>query len=795
MDIFEEVLDTMERVISSELFTNQKRRNGRSHKIKVMFHGGEPLVAGHNFWRQALPAIRRRFPGSILEFSLQSNLWMLDDEYCQLFANHDVNLGTSLDGPEDINDTQRGAGYFAKTMKGIHLARSYGFDVGCIATFTSASFPHWGRVFEFFLSERLKFSIHPAVSSLGNGRSAYALSAREYSSLLLDMLNAYVKHRREIHISSLSQICQGVAAFEGTVCTFRDCLSIFLAFDPLGGIYPCQRFCGNPVWALGWVQNRPSYEQLFSSPTAKRFSERQSSMRQECGDCPHFEYCKGGCPYNAWADNRSDGGSLRDPYCDAYRRTFDYIQARLLEEMNTEENIEAVAAKPWDGQNHPLFRKGPLTELSRKGPHPSRIAGTARLIVAAVELARAHTITAAASQLVKKGICNTQQSAETSLAALQDRLHPRISPLNNLYLHITLNCQLHCTHCYACSGEKAANEPSFGSSPREIPVSALRGLIHEAWEAGFRQVVITGGEPLVHSHCREMLEILAKERVYLATTERPASDEDRNSGFRRTRMNLVLRTNFAMPLTPNDMRRIAVAFDQVVVSVDGNEETHDARRGKGSYAATLHNLDRYAEMVSNPGSEIRESGELSLACVMHTSDIQGEPGRSVHELADRLGIHRIRFRPILPLGRASRWDEPPASEALGSHVEPMDLIQGGFFPVSNCGLGQNLYVEPGGESFPCYALHHPNSYLGNVISQGLQKVLDSAGFRDLARHTVDSNTKCRLCEVRYLCGGACRAWSAKATHQDLDDSPKECQELRRRAYSILDKAEEFLYSR
>jgi len=58
-----------------------------------------------------------------------------------------VSLGTSLDGPEEINDAQRGAGYFARTMAGFERARAHGIDVGAICTFTAQSVEHVPRDF------------------------------------------------------------------------------------------------------------------------------------------------------------------------------------------------------------------------------------------------------------------------------------------------------------------------------------------------------------------------------------------------------------------------------------------------------------------------------------------------------------------------------------------------------------------------------------------------------------------------------------------------------------------------
>ena len=112
-----------------------------------------------------LPLLRRRF-GQGLRLGIQSNLWLLDDETCELFREHRVSIGTSLDGPEAVNDAQRGAGYFARTMAGIETARRNGLSAGIICTFTRRSAPHYREVFEFFAGQGLGFSVHAAVCGL-----------------------------------------------------------------------------------------------------------------------------------------------------------------------------------------------------------------------------------------------------------------------------------------------------------------------------------------------------------------------------------------------------------------------------------------------------------------------------------------------------------------------------------------------------------------------------------------------------------------------------------------------------
>ena len=59
-------------------------------------------------------------------------------------------------------------------------------------------------------------------------------------------------------------------------------------------------------------------------------------------------------------------------------------------------------------------------------------------------------------------------------------------------------------------------------------------------------------------------------------------------------------------------------------------------------------------------------------------------------------------------------------------------------------------------------------------------------------HSVDTNLKCRVCEVRYLCGGACKAWGGEVSESDLDAQPPDCSRLRENAERLLRAAEDYL---
>ncbi|TAK34257.1 MAG: TIGR04083 family peptide-modifying radical SAM enzyme [Chloroflexota bacterium] len=722
-------------------------------KLDVTFHGGEPLVAGAAFYRAALRRLRRDLASRRVRFSLQSNLWLLDDELCEIFQEHGVSIGTSLDGPERVKDPQRGQGYFRRTMAGIERARRRGLSVGCICTFTSRTAPYAEEVFDFFAREGLGFTIHAALPSLRYGQIGdWALTPEAHGELLVGMLDRYLPNLSKIRIGSLDSLCRSVSAGQGGICTFGDCLGRYLAVGPDGEIYPCQRFAGMSEYELGDVHDCPSQEALGTAPVWRTFEERQRRIAEECGDCPSLGFCRGGCPYNTLAAN---GGSfdftLRDPHCAAYRRVFTHITDRALEEVFSEENMKAVVAEIDNEAG--MLRRGRLVTLMRGGPHPYETAQHARQTLMVVALAAANSAEEAARKLQSAGVVSNRQLDEAALRSLHWRLTEPATGLNNLYLHVTFACPLCCTHCYARAGTERKGT---------LAVADIARVCREAVELGFRHAVITGGEPLVHPQRDALLDTLA--------------------GLRREVKPLltVMRTSLALHVDNDVLHQIGYGTDEVVVSVDGDRATHDARRGTGSYDLTVANLRTL--MV------LDHSAEVSLATVLPAHLAADGPGQAVRTLAKELGIRRTRFRPLLRLGRAADAQFDLTPESLRAHMPVHDQLALGFGPVASCGIGQNLYVEPDGSAYPCYAWHGEDWLLGNLNGMGgLSKIVTSDSFRDLGRHTVNSNQQCCHCPLRYLCGGACRAWNrpAEQDQPDLDAAPTDCSSLHARARTLL----------
>ena len=733
---------------------------GDVEPLEITFHGGEPLLPGIEFYRQVLPALRDGLGSRLRGFAMQSNLWRLTPELCDLFRQQGLSLGTSLDGPETLNDAQRGSGYYQRTMQGIRLAQSHGLDIGCICTFTPQTLLKRDEIVDFFITEGLPFSVHAALPSLRPpSPDTWALSAEQYGDLLLWLLERYWQDCTRIQISTLDALCRSVSANRGGICTFGDCLGDYLAVDPHGFIYPCQRFAGMPQYQLGNVHDVPTWADMMAAPAWQMLKDRQDRIQEDCADCVHLDFCRGGCPYNTLAASGGRfNGTLRDPHCSAYQRIFRHILDRGVEAVFTPQNLEHLISHPGPGKS--LLRTGRIASLINGGPHPYQVAQNARRVLAAVALAVTDSPDVSLEKFEQLGLVTNPNQTLSGFQHLYQHLTNPTQGLVNLYLHATFACPLRCTHCYAVAGPTATEA---------MPVADIIRLTREAAHLGFRHSVITGGEPLVHPQHDALLDGLCEIRQQIKP------------------LLTVLRTNLAMPLDHDLLHRLAVSTDEVVVSVDGDEQTHDARRGVGTYACTVENLQRLVAHGLHT--------DLSLACVLPAKLANGAPGDSVRQLAKELGLRRTRFRPVLPIGRAPQGEPGLQPEAISGNTSPDDLLRYGFQPVHTCGLGQNLYVEPDGSSYPCYAWHPPSAFLGNVNhAGGLPELIHSSAFQSLGHHTVNTNHRCQACILRYLCGGACRAWNQlpPEAQLDLDMAPIDCAPLFQRARGLLLAALEYL---
>lgn len=670
------VIDFMDRVSHGKHF-------------KIIFHGGEPLLAGKNFYKFILPQLRNRF-GRRAALAIQSNLWAMDKEMAYLFRAHEVDISTSIDGYREMCDGQRGNGYYDKTLRGAAIVASEGRHVGRICTFTADHYQDAERVFQ---EAGEPYTIHGAVPTFGGSDNPLTISPEQFTKVLRDTYLAYKRDLSHTRVSLLDSMASALLNKRAGLCTFSACLGRYAAVTPAGDLYSCQRFSGIKQFSLGNITNGLDESSVVSSEAWQLLLAKTEEMKKACEDCLHFPYCNGGCLYSAFT-----ASSPKDPYCGTYKALFDEMLADMGGEI-----VSVIQGKQ---------RETPVLCMAGEKPHPYD---------RRVKLERIW-------QALDSGRVPGPNFGEVKFPENQ---------FNKVFFNITGCCPLHCSHCWAGGRE---------NSGEELPVERLVRLILEAVNMRFRRIVITGGEPLIYRHFDELMDLLA--------------------GLDRKGSELVLRSSFAFSISETRMLKIAGVFDRVIVSIDGTRETHDARRGEGSYEKAVRNLEFF--------SEIADPRKPGIWSVLSREQLDGADAEAVRALAKRLHIGSVHFDALKPLGNAC-FSECDQTADLPEQAEELRVRP-------NCGLGHILHVEPDGKAYACYACISSEVLLADLSRDPLSNVKEK--LFAYMNHGVDTNERCSACSVRYLCGGLCLVYRP---HPDQPDSGEfDCEARKKRLDRMID---------
>jgi uncharacterized protein len=133
----------------AEAVAADANRWAASRRFSVVWHGGEPLAAG----REHLAALMAPFAAEV-EHHIQTNATLIDDAWCDFFAEHRVRVSVSIDGPESSNELRvdRGghAGY-PRIVKGIEALKRHGLSFGALCVVSRPRPGLAAGLYDFFL--------------------------------------------------------------------------------------------------------------------------------------------------------------------------------------------------------------------------------------------------------------------------------------------------------------------------------------------------------------------------------------------------------------------------------------------------------------------------------------------------------------------------------------------------------------------------------------------------------------------------------------------------------------------
>ncbi len=287
--------------------------------LTILWHSGEPLAAGLDFYRTAFASIDRILSDRWnVRHSIQTNGTIVNDTWCEFFCEHQISIGVSLDGPEPIHDANRttraGRGSFARVMRGIERLRAHDIDVSVLCVLTSDSIGHPHELFHFFVDSgfrQIAFNVEeiegPNLESsllrigrdLPDARSRYrAFMAR------MDELNRV--RGRPLAIREFVSQAQSIRdRFENpasvpVVAEQRAGAILTMARDGTMYSWSPELASGAPDrLSLGNIRDAVSIDQLLATERALAIQREIDQGVEMCRtQCEYFGVCGGGSPGN-----------------------------------------------------------------------------------------------------------------------------------------------------------------------------------------------------------------------------------------------------------------------------------------------------------------------------------------------------------------------------------------------------------------------------------------------------------------------------------------------------------------
>ncbi|MEA4884906.1 MAG: radical SAM protein [Clostridia bacterium] len=315
-----------------------------------------------------------------------------------------------------------------------------------------------------------------------------------------------------------------------------------------------------------------------------------------------------------------------------------------------------------------------------------------------------------------------------------------------VYLSVTDECNLRCITCYRTDGATS------GRTPTRVVTSTIRRVS----ELDPAELIITGGEPTTRDDLPELL-MEAREscpRVILATNGTLISDS------------------------------LAAAIAQTGVAVQislesADERAHDLIRGRGSYARTIAGLERLSGMGVERIELVSTIADPSLFEPEPMMDLAGRYGASFHaSLFMEVGRGACaRFATTADPGAFARsmvrYLLQKAKGGMIAADATFDEVIG-VTPRFGCGAGSFvLGVSENGGVYPCHLAMNPEFRVElDELLEALAASRDAGGrwfpgtlanLWSWKEPNVDSIDVCFDCDVRYFCGGGCRAAAYAAT--------------------------------
>lgn len=300
-----------------------------------IWHGGEPMLLGTEFYREAFEIARARVPR--IRFSMQSNMLSYNDRWNAVFRDVFAgSISTSWD-PDELCRTVKGSAELYARLYQSRMAQILedGWRPKVISTFSEETIHLAHEVYERALDSardgrvydiRLNYR-YPAGRASEDGP---AIQPATYARALLEIYDRWITETPDFLVTPLDQMFLKVTGAEMGRCPWaKGCTGHIIGLEPNFDVYNCGEFAdtGDPAFRFGNLL-QDGIDACLTSQAARALSMRRIKHPESCKTCIHFAECEGGCMRDSVLFERGLYGKFY--YCESWQELFSRIKESII---------------------------------------------------------------------------------------------------------------------------------------------------------------------------------------------------------------------------------------------------------------------------------------------------------------------------------------------------------------------------------------------------------------------------------------------------------------------------------
>lgn len=322
-----------------EAYIQQQIHASGGREVFFSWHGGEPALAGIDFYRRAVAIEKRYAPRDcIILNGIQTNATLIDDAWGRFLREEGFYVGVSLDGPGRFHNNNRlradGSSTFAEVMRGLEILRIHDVphEVLCVVNSCSVNAPL--EVYRFFRDLGVEFITFLPLVERKNLSSPEvterSVSAAGFGRFLSEVFDEWISNDiGKIKVQVFEEALRTAFGQDHTLCIFKPVCGAVPVVEMNGDFYSCDHFVDEDHRS-GNIMNR-TLESLLDDPLQRAFGQaKKAALPRYCLDCEVLDMCNGECPRNRFIKT-PDGDPGLNYLCEGYKNFFNHCRPFINE--------------------------------------------------------------------------------------------------------------------------------------------------------------------------------------------------------------------------------------------------------------------------------------------------------------------------------------------------------------------------------------------------------------------------------------------------------------------------------